>query len=87
MNIIDSGQINQMISPLNTTDGAVFASEPQPDVKPENGPRTSGVKWTRSLFNGLAQVIVQSARDFGDIKLSATADGLASASATAQTHP
>ena len=33
--------------------------------------------WSRSLFNGLAQVIVQSTRDAGEIKLTATADGLA----------
>lgn len=37
---------------------------------PEKGDR-------RSLFNGLAQVIVQSARDVGEIKLTATAEGLA----------
>ena len=36
---------------------------------PEKGDR-------RSLFNGPAQVIVQSARDVGEIKLTATAEGL-----------
>ena len=40
--------------------------------------------WSRSLFSGLAQVIVQSAREPGDIKLTASADGLAPATATIQ---
>jgi beta-galactosidase len=33
-------------------------------------------QWSRSLFNGLAQIIVQSTRDAGEFKLTATADGL-----------
>jgi beta-galactosidase len=41
----------------------------------------------RSLFNGLAQVIVQSTRDAGEIKLTATAKGLAPASVTVKTQP
>jgi beta-galactosidase len=41
--------------------------------------------WSRSLFNGLAQVIVQSTRDAGEIKLTASTDGLQSATATIQT--
>ena len=32
--------------------------------------------WSRSVFNGLAQVLVQSAKDAGEIKLTASADGL-----------
>ena len=43
--------------------------------------------WSRSLFNGLAQVIVQSTKDAGEVKLTATADGLAPATATLQTQP
>jgi beta-galactosidase len=43
--------------------------------------------WSRSLFNGLAQVIVQSTRDAGEIKLTATADGLQSVTTTVQTQP
>ncbi|HWC58995.1 MAG TPA: beta-galactosidase GalA [Verrucomicrobiae bacterium] len=43
--------------------------------------------WSRSLFNGLAQIIVQSTRDAGEFKLSATADGLMPAMATVQTQP
>jgi beta-galactosidase len=43
--------------------------------------------WARSLFNGLAQVIVQSTRDAGEIKLTAAADGLTPATAAVQTQP
>jgi beta-galactosidase len=43
--------------------------------------------WSRSLFNGLAQVIVQATREPGEIKLSATADGLQSATTTVKTQP
>jgi beta-galactosidase len=43
--------------------------------------------WSRSLFNGLAQIIVQSTRDAGEIKLTATADGLTPATAAVQTQP
>jgi len=42
--------------------------------------------WSRSLFNGLAQIIVQSTRDAGEIKLTATADGLSPATAAVQTQ-
>jgi len=40
--------------------------------------------WRRSLFNGLAQIIVQSKGEGGAIKLTATAEGLASATTTLQ---
>jgi len=43
--------------------------------------------WSRSLFNGLAQIIVQSTQGSGEIKLTAAADGLQSATATVQTQP
>jgi beta-galactosidase len=43
--------------------------------------------WSRSLFNGLAQIIVQSTKDAGEIKLTASADGLAPATATVQMQP
>jgi len=43
--------------------------------------------WSRSLFNGLAQVIVQSTRGPGEIKLTATGDGLAPATAVLPTLP
>ena len=38
--------------------------------------------WQRSVFNGLGQVIVQSTKDPGDIKLTATGDGLTPATST-----
>ena len=40
--------------------------------------------WRRSVFNGLAQVIVQSADEAGPLKLTATAEGLAPASLVIQ---
>jgi beta-galactosidase len=43
--------------------------------------------WSRSLFNGLAQIIVQSTRAAGEIKLTATTDGLTPAMAAVQTQP
>jgi beta-galactosidase len=43
--------------------------------------------WSRSLFNGLAQVVAQSTRDAGEFKLTATAEGLTPATATIQTQP
>ena len=42
---------------------------------------------SRSTFNGLAQMIVQSTHDAGEIKLTATADALKSATAVVQTLP
>ena len=43
--------------------------------------------WSRSTFNGLAQVIVQSTRTAGEIKLTASVDGLTPATATITTQP
>jgi beta-galactosidase len=40
--------------------------------------------WQRSIFNGLAQVIVQSTPDAGELKLTAIADGLTPASVVIQ---
>lgn len=42
--------------------------------------------WSRSLFNGLAEVIVQSTKDAGGINLTASADGLAPATSTIQSQ-
>jgi len=41
--------------------------------------------WQRSVFNGLAQVIVQSASGAGDIQLKASADGLAAGTVVIRT--
>jgi beta-galactosidase len=43
--------------------------------------------WSRSLFNGYAEVIVQSTKEAGKIKLTASADGLQPAATTIQTQP
>jgi len=43
--------------------------------------------WSRSVFNGLAQVIVQSTKDAGEIRLTATADGLKPVTTTITTEP
>ena len=58
-----------------------------PNVNVQIIGHVAAVPWARSLFNGLAQIIVQSTRDAGEIKLTATADGLALATATVQTQP
>jgi len=49
--------------------------------------RAGPVAWSRSLFNGLAQVIVQSTRASGEVTLTARAEGLEAATATVRTLP
>ena len=58
-----------------------------PDVNVELIGKPAAIAWSRSLFNGLAQVIVQSSQTAGEIKLTATADGLQPATATIDTAP
>lgn len=43
--------------------------------------------WKRSVFNGLAEIIVQSEKQPGDLKLTATADGLQSGSVIIHAQP
>jgi beta-galactosidase len=43
-------------------------------------------EWKRSVFNGLAQVLVQSTKDAGEIKLTARADNLAPAAVSIQSQ-
>lgn len=43
-------------------------------------------RWSRSLFNGLAQIIVQSTREPGEIQLTASAEELAPCITTVQTR-
>jgi beta-galactosidase len=43
--------------------------------------------WKRSVFNGLAQIIVQAGSEAGEIKLTARADGLAPATLTLTAQP
>jgi beta-galactosidase len=59
----------------------------KPDVKLDLLEGSADVGWSRSLFNGLAQVIVQSGLDAGEIKLTATADGLAPGLAAVAAQP
>ena len=54
--------------------GSVHACTPAPPAR-------------RSLFNGLAQIIVQSTREPGEIRLTARSDGLAPAESTVITRP
>ncbi len=57
-----------------------------PNVNVQIVGHAAAAPWSRSLFNGLAQIIVQSTKDAGEIKLTATADGLQSATAVVQTQ-
>jgi beta-galactosidase len=43
-------------------------------------------QWSRSLFNGLAQIIVQSTRDADEFKLTASSDGLTPATSVVQVN-
>ena len=43
--------------------------------------------WSRSLFNGRAEIIVQSTRDDGEFKLTASSDGMMPFTASVQTQP
>jgi beta-galactosidase len=58
-----------------------------PNVNVQLIGHTSVPPWSRSLFNGLAQIIVQSTCDAGEIKLTATADGLKPATIAVQAQP
>jgi beta-galactosidase len=57
------------------------------DVTVELMGKPASAAWSRSLFNGLAQVMVQSSQDAGAIKLTASAEGLPSATAAIQAVP
>jgi hypothetical protein len=58
-----------------------------PDVNVELVGKPTAIAWSRSLFNGLAQVIVQSTQEAGEIKLTASGESLEAASATVKTEP
>jgi beta-galactosidase len=66
-------------------DGGTGGLSPDVNVEIMGNPQAS--PWSRSLFNGLAQVMVQSTREAGEIKLTASADGLQPATATVTTQP
>jgi len=50
-------------------------------------PRLIPADWKRSVFNGLAQILVQSTKEPGEIKLTARADSLEPATLTIETRP
>jgi beta-galactosidase len=58
-----------------------------PNVNVQIIGHVTSAPWARSLFNGLAQIIVQSTGNAGEIKLTAGADGLQTAAITVQTPP
>ena len=55
--------------------------------EPDTFAAEAAPQWSRSLFNGLAQIIVQSTKDAGEIKLTATAGGLTPVTTTVNTQP
>jgi beta-galactosidase len=57
-----------------------------PDVNIEIIGKPTSTPWSRSVFNGLAQVMVQSTKEAGEIKLTATAEGLKPATTTIRTQ-
>jgi beta-galactosidase len=57
-----------------------------PDVNVELIGQPVAADWSRSVFNGLAQIMVQSTKDAGEIKLTATADGLKPVTTTITTQ-
>jgi beta-galactosidase len=58
-----------------------------PDVNVELFGTPIPAEWSRSVFNGLAQITVQSTKAAGEIKLTASADGLSPATTTIQSQP
>ena len=58
-----------------------------PHVTLEIVDRAPPAPWSRSLFNGYAQIIVQSTPAAGEIRLAASADGLAPATTVVRTEP
>ena len=60
-------------------------SSHEPDVFLSTG--NNAPEWQRSLFSGLAQIIVQSTKEPGEIKLTARADGLTPCTLTIHRNP
>ena len=58
-----------------------------PNVSVDIAAQPTSLPWSRSLFNGLAQIIVQSTRDSGEFKLTASTEGLPAAVSIVQTQP
>ena len=68
---------------IGVGNGDPSSHEPDQFVATKDNPSPT---WSRSLFNGLAQVIVQSTKDAGEIKLTATGKGLEPVTATMQSQ-
>jgi beta-galactosidase len=49
--------------------------------------KPSAIAWSRSVFNGLAQIIVKSSKQPGSLKLTASAEGLKAATLSIQAQP
>jgi beta-galactosidase len=58
-----------------------------PDVNVELVGQPIAAAWSRSVFNGLAQIMVQSTREPGEIKLTASAEGLSPATVSITAQP
>jgi beta-galactosidase len=58
-----------------------------PDVNVELVGTSVAADWSRSAFNGLAQIMVQATKDAGEIKLTAGAEGLKSTTVAVQAKP
>jgi beta-galactosidase len=58
-----------------------------PDVNVELVGTSVAADWSRSAFNGLAQIMVQATKDAGEIKLTAVAEGLQSTTHVVQAKP
>jgi beta-galactosidase len=59
----------------------------KPEVNLDLLGEPTNLQWSRSLFNGLAQIIVQSTKDAGEVKLTAIADGLKPTTAVLEAKP
>ena len=58
-----------------------------PDVNVELIGKPVATAWSRSVFNGLAQIIVQSTREPGEITVTARAEGLSPATVSVASQP
>ena len=74
---------------IGVGNGDPICHEPDVYFSEEGSTNSVATDWKRSAFNGLAQIIVQSGKDAGEIKLTAKSDGLADTTAVinSQSHP
>ncbi len=59
----------------------------EPDTYVAQAPVMQPSPWVRSVFNGFAQVIVQSTKEPGTLTLTAISEGLKSATVSVQSQP